>query len=79
MENSILSPAETKRNILEDVAQRHGVRESDILKPDRRKEIVAARAEAMRRLYEYNKSYSETARIFGVDHTTVMYHVRNVI
>jgi DNA-binding CsgD family transcriptional regulator len=54
-----------------------GVRVEDAKKHARLKQYVWARASAMKRLRAAGHSYPAIADCFGLDHTTVVHHLRN--
>ena len=57
-------------------ADEMGVRVADILGPSSARNIVQGRRRAIRHLRRMNLSYSQIARYLGLNHTTVIYHVR---
>ena len=66
------------RQIVAEVALKHGLKMSDLTGPYRHKSIVKARHEAMWRVRdETNLSYPQIGRVLGNrDHTTVLHGVR---
>ena len=67
------------RAIVEEVAQEHRVPVNDIFKRGRRGRIVAARACAIRRIYNELHLSSRTiaGEIFGLDHSTIIHHLND--
>ncbi len=65
------------RAIVEEVAQEHRVPVNDIYSRGRKGRIAAARACAIRRIYnELNLSSRTIAEeIFGLDHSTIIHHL----
>ena len=63
--------------ILDTAAGLHGVRAEALLGRGRTKAVTRARRQAMAEIRDrYGWSLSEIGRLFGRDHTTVMYHLR---
>lgn len=68
------TPAEATRQLIQEVAAKHGVAVEAVLGPSRAKEVVRARYEAIRRLRRERKLTSaQIGRIIGRDPTTVLY------
>ena len=63
--------------IMREVAAERGITVDDLKAHNRVRHLVQARCEAMRRVAEEWEwlSYPIIGRIFGRDHTTVMYHL----
>lgn len=64
------------RDILADVALRHGVPVADILGRDKRRQITLARAEAQFLARKGGRSLQQIANLFGCDHTSVLHNVQ---
>ena len=66
----------TMRDILKEVADKHGFETSVLMVSSRRLKVVAARHEAFYRMREELKmSYPRIAAFFGMDHTSVLHGV----
>ena len=67
------------RAIVEEVAQEHRVPVNDIFKRGRKGRITAARACAIRRIYNELHLSSRTIakEIFGLDHSTIIHHLNS--
>ena len=63
-------------SVIREVCAVSGVSEDRLRAKSRKAQIVALRRVAMYRAHEMGASYSQIARVFQVDHTTVMHHVR---
>lgn len=63
--------------VLQAVSEKHAVSEPDILGKSRRREIVHARWEVMAILHGMGWGFSRIARMFGIDHTTVMHGIKS--
>ena len=66
------------RRIIEAAAHEYGLTVEDILGDSRRRQIVAARWEAARRLREAGLSYPHIGELLNRHHTTVMHAVRSL-
>lgn len=64
------------RDILADVALRHGVAVSDILGRDRRRQITLARAEVQFLARKGGRSLQQIANVFGCDHSSVLHNIQ---
>lgn len=64
--------------IILEVASSHGILVSKLLSKSRKRMLVTARKEAIRRVYEETDlSATEVAELFGyADHTTVLHHLK---
>ncbi len=62
--------------IIRRTAACYGLSAADLLGRARTKMIARARKEAMTAIYEFGFSYPEVGRMFGRDHTTVIYAVK---
>jgi chromosomal replication initiation ATPase DnaA len=68
------------QRIVAEVAQKHGLTITSVMRdPGRKPEVIAARRIAMRRIYkELSFPLTRIATFFGKDVNTVHYHVRRV-
>lgn len=71
-----MTPADETRSIVRSAAELYGVTIDDMFGPSKRRDIVAARSEAMYQVFrtKYDRgrwSLVKIGRIFGVHHTTV--------
>jgi hypothetical protein len=67
----------TMREIVKEVAEKHRLKENDLMTPSRRKNIIAARHEAFYRMrHELKMAFPRIAAYFMMDHTTVIHGVR---
>ncbi|MET4636178.1 helix-turn-helix domain-containing protein [Kaistia defluvii] len=65
------------RQIITQVARKHGLTDNDILSARRNTKVVRARQEAMyRAVNETTHSLTVVGKVFGRDHTTVMHGIR---
>lgn len=65
------------KDVLFDVCVKHGVTAAEIIGPSRKPRFAPARIELYGRLHdELGVSFPQIGRIFGRDHTTVLYGVR---
>lgn len=60
------------------IAEKHGVTGAAILARFRTREVTRARHELLFEIWLDTECFSETARILGMDHSTVMSAVRKV-
>jgi len=66
----------TARVIIKDVANKHDLMVKDILSKDRHRRIAWPKHEVFERLYRETKmSLPAIARIFDMDHTSVLYGI----
>lgn len=72
-----LSEAKNMHDILRMVSLQHGLNPKDVASKNRRKKVVEARRQVC---YEcstrFDKSLASIGRVLGIDHTSVMYHIR---
>ncbi len=75
MQAAVATPRDAIRAIIAEEARKAGVAVDALLGRCRRRAVVRARHAAMRRVHDAfpRKSYPEIGRIFGRDHSTVMY------
>lgn len=67
-------------NIISTAAKRQGVTVAQLMGDNRHVPVVLARQEAWWRIWrEHGYSYPRIAKLFGKDHTTVMYGVKKHI
>lgn len=67
----------TMRDIVDQVAKKHGFYFKDVMYPCRRKKYVAARYESFYRMRnELDMSFPRIAAFFNMDHTSVLHGVR---
>ena len=72
-----MTPAKQKQTIIRGVCRRYGIKRADLLGRSRRAYLEQARREAMRTLSDkVGLSSPEIARIFGIHHTSVLYHLK---
>ena len=70
-------PRETARKMVERVAEKHGLGAKALFVRSTRRAIVYPRQQAMYAIRQrLGWSYPRIARLFGMDHTTVIYGVR---
>lgn len=81
----MITPRQIVREIISEVAERHGVTLGQIMSPIRTKKIAHARQEAQAALYDTlnddgTRRYSlpKIGRIFDRDHTSVLHAIRRV-
>lgn len=77
---AITTPAMFTRALIREVAERHGCTYADIMRRDRHRQFVDARAAAIKAVREARPhlSFPQLGRIFGVDHTTIMHHLNRL-
>lgn len=63
-------------SVIREVCAVAGVSEAQLRAKNRKASLVALRRVAMYRAHEMGASYAQIARVFQVDHTTVMHHVQ---
>ena len=66
----------TALRAVQEAAAKYDLAWEDLLVPLKRRELVLARRAAMVALREQGWTQPRIARVFGVDHTTVLYHLR---
>ena len=67
----------TMKEIVKEVAEKHGLKADTLMAPSRRKNIISARHEAFYRMrYELKMAFPRIAAYFMMDHTTVLHGVR---
>lgn len=73
----ILTPRDTTRAIIREVAERHGVTVAEVLSPSREGRVMRARHHAILavRSQKPHLSTPQLGRIFGRDHSTVLHHI----
>jgi chromosomal replication initiation ATPase DnaA len=65
------------RDIMRQVAARHGLTEADLLIHDRNAHYVRARREAWQIMRSAGYTYAEIGAISGRDHTTILHSVQS--
>jgi len=73
---TLSDPRPNSRSIIKEVAQKHDLMMRDILSKSRKRHIAWPRHEAFDRLRkETNMSLPAIARIWDMDHTTILYGI----
>jgi len=76
--SKVTDPLAQARVIVQEVADEHRIPVDDVYSRDQRAYIVAARACAMRRIRnELGLKLMAIGDIFGLDHSTVIYHLNS--
>jgi chromosomal replication initiation ATPase DnaA len=65
------------RDIMRQVAARHGLTEADLLIHDRNAHYVAARREAWQIMRAAGYAYAQIGALSGRDHTTIMHSLQS--
>jgi chromosomal replication initiation ATPase DnaA len=66
----------TARRAIAEAAELYELDPDELMERDKRRELVQARLHVMIRLREQGWSLTRIARVFGQDHTSVLYHLR---
>jgi chromosomal replication initiator protein len=67
----------TVRGIITEVASKHDLSSQELLSKNRKRKMAWARHEAFSRLYQEKKmSLLSIARVFDLDHTSVLFGIR---
>ena len=70
------TPRQRMFRMIDEVASEHGLVADEVMFGKRKREYVRARAHVWDRMRREGITYVQIARLFGMDHTTVIHGVR---